>query len=160
MRPIIKSCSNKNSYSLRSILVEGEYLLSTNDLLIRGEISPEVPALELAKVLVALSFVDMPPWLFFGTNDRPGVHSNVLPSRASLEPSTIFLFFDPPAPDNGCDIEASKWPRLRCYWSHSREPLCSHLMTPLVWHPHPHRDRSPSSKKSDDSYELDEASII
>jgi hypothetical protein len=45
---------------------------------------------------------------FPGMDNRSGALWNVLPSRTSLEPSTIFLFLDPPMPDNGCEVEASK----------------------------------------------------
>jgi hypothetical protein len=60
MRSINKSCSSIISHSLWSIPVEGEYRLSTNDLLIQGGRSPEVPTLESAKILVASSFVEPP----------------------------------------------------------------------------------------------------
>jgi hypothetical protein len=104
IRAIIKTCSKIISHSLRSIPIEGEYRLSANDLLIRGEISPEASA----KIHGALPFAELPPQPFFGADDCPGACSNMVPSVASVELSFSFLFFDPPAHDSGCDVEASK----------------------------------------------------
>jgi hypothetical protein len=55
------------SHSLRSIPVEGEYRLSTNDLCIQREIAPGAAD----KILVASFFTEVPPWLIVSTLNAP-----------------------------------------------------------------------------------------
>jgi hypothetical protein len=70
----------------------------------RGEISLEASA----KLCAALLFAEPPPQPFGGPDDCPRAYLNVAHPVASLVPSFIFLFFDPPVPDSRRDVEASK----------------------------------------------------
>jgi hypothetical protein len=84
--------------------VKGEYRLSANDLLIRGEISPEASP----KIRAALPLAELPLQPFFEADDHPRAYFNTASSAASFMLYVIFLFFDPSEPDSEHDIKASK----------------------------------------------------
>jgi hypothetical protein len=68
--------------------------------------SPEASA----SIHATLPLADFPSGPLFRADDCPEACSNVTPPAASLNFSFI-LSFAPPTPDNGCDVEVSKWMR-------------------------------------------------
>jgi hypothetical protein len=79
------SSSKIINHSLRSILVDGEYYLSTNDRLIQDEIAPVVSD----KIRAALFFVEAPPQPLGGADDESGASSTEAPLAAREVPSPI-----------------------------------------------------------------------
>jgi hypothetical protein len=87
-------------HSLRSIPVEGEYCLSTNDHLIRGKIGPTT----FDKISVALFLVEPPPQPLGGVDDEPRASFTKAPLAACDLPSPVRS--DPPKFTRGRDV----WP--------------------------------------------------
>jgi hypothetical protein len=87
MYPIRVSSPKTISHSLRSILVEGEYCLSTNDFRICGEIAPGASD----KIYTAFLFVEPFPRLFGRATYGPGASFNKTFSLLRFVCLSVFL---------------------------------------------------------------------